>query len=221
MIEYGSIRLINEPAEVDPGVRGTQAIDALLLGDGRDIGAGRNGLPSARRTYTTKPVASRLRGNAVGLAPFETGSIGCETGRPMLVTATPVHHDASDEVCVSECDVIGFALGVDKPGDLLYVMGGGASWHDGIADVADRFSPKAVLLFSAQAGASGRMHVPLRQDDAIRVASMFPRSTLVAIRDREAASQRPCREPVALALSKLGIADRLRFFTKGRPLSID
>lgn len=219
-IRYGAIRLIGEPANIPPGTartaRNTMIADALLLGDGRHLGSARTTLRSARRTYTTQSAASALRGNAVGLAPFETCSIGCDVGQPMWVTATPVHDDA----CALERDAIGFTLGVDKPGDLLYVMGGRASWHDGIAEVADRFAPKAVLLFSTQAGADGPVRLPLPQDDAVRVANAFPRSMLVAIRDRAAASPRPCREPLALALSKIGGGGRLKFFTKGRPLSI-
>jgi hypothetical protein len=50
-------------------------------------------------------------------------------------------------------DVIGFLLGVNAPGDAIYITGD-TVWYDGTAEIARRFSPKLVML-------SGREQVEL------------------------------------------------------------
>jgi hypothetical protein len=229
LIEFGSIRLLSEPVGACPaspvgmGKRASKAsdaaLDAVLLGDGRCAGRAdlatrvtRLGAPP-RRICTTRQAAGRLGGNAIGLAPFETCPLCRGDGSRLLVTATPVRHEAAGD------EVIGFALGAERPGDLLYVAGA-AVWHEGMAEVADRFAPKAVLLFAAALGAPGIIRVVMSRDDALRAARAFPGATLVAAGDDDGRARPPCREPLALAFARLGLAGRLKFFRKGRPIAI-
>ncbi|WP_246797739.1 MBL fold metallo-hydrolase [Burkholderia perseverans] len=227
LIEFGSIRLLSEPAGVGPaspagmGKRASKAagaaLDAVLLGDGRgcraDLAArvARLAAPP-RRTCATRQAAARLGGNAIGLAPFETSPLCRDDGSLLLVTATPVGHDAVGD------ETIGFALGADRPGDLLYVAGA-AVWHEGMAEVADRFAPRAVLLFAAAFDARGIGRAAMSGDDALRTARAFPGATLVAAGD-DGHARPPCREPLALTFARVGLAGRLKFVRKGRPLAI-
>jgi hypothetical protein len=55
-----------------------------------------------------------------------------------LTKATPTRHGP---IGVDVGDAIGFALGAEKPGDLLYITGD-TLWFEGTGDVARDFSPK-------------------------------------------------------------------------------
>ena len=75
------------PATTDIG-----KIDAVLLshdqhGDNLD-NAGREFLKSVPKTFTTKIGAERLKGNAVGLSPWETVVLGDK----ITITSTPARH---------------------------------------------------------------------------------------------------------------------------------
>jgi L-ascorbate metabolism protein UlaG (beta-lactamase superfamily) len=91
-------------------------IDAVLLshdhhGDNLDT-AGRALLPSADVVLTTTAGAHRLGGNAAGLSPWQTTTIGDGVGdRPSItVTATPARQGPPLSRPITG-DVIGFALG--------------------------------------------------------------------------------------------------------------
>ena len=53
-------------------------------------------------------------------------------------------------VGVEAGDVVGFALGVEQPGDLIYITGD-TLWFDGTAEVARKFSPRIVILHTGAA----------------------------------------------------------------------
>lgn len=113
-------------------------LDAVLLSHDHHFdnldNAGRALLPSASVTYTTSSGAQRLGGNAVGLAPFETRLLKRSNGKKLSVTATPARHGP---IGVDAGDVVGFAIGVDQPGDLVYVTGD-TLWFKRTAEVALR-----------------------------------------------------------------------------------
>jgi hypothetical protein len=68
-------------------------------------------------------------------------------GKKLLVTGTPARHGP---IGVDAGDVLGFALGAEKPGDLIYITGD-TLWFEGTADVAREFSPKVVILYTGAA----------------------------------------------------------------------
>lgn len=41
----------------------------------------------------------------------------------------------------------GFALGVEQPGDLVYITGN-TLWYEGTDEVSKKYSPKVVLMFT-------------------------------------------------------------------------
>src|SRR5262249_22316677 len=139
--------------------------------------AGRALLPSIKTTYTTVSGAGRLGGGAVGMTPFETRVLATRNGMRLLITATPARHGP---VGVDAGDVIGFALGVERPGDLAYITGD-TLWFEGTEEVARRFSPKAVVLFTGAAEPRGRFHMTMGSEDALQAAAAFPDATLVSV----------------------------------------
>ena len=200
LIEIGGLRLLTDPTFDPPGlyreapvrfektsgpalsVTEIGRLDAVLLShdhhyDNLDS-AGRAMLPSVGTVFTTNAGAKRLAGNARGLAPLETTTLESASGEKLMITATPARHGAVGVEPISG-DVIGFALGREKPGDLLYVTGD-TVWYEGTAEVARLFSPKAVVLFTGAAEPRGRFHITMGSEDALEAAQAFPDALLVA-----------------------------------------
>jgi L-ascorbate metabolism protein UlaG (beta-lactamase superfamily) len=241
LIEFGSLRLLTDPTFDPPDLyqetpvrlektsgpaRSPEQIgrlDAVLLSHDHHLdnldSSGRAMLPKVGTTYTTQAGAQRLGGNALGLAPFETVTLQRRNSEKLLITATPARHGPVGIEPISG-DVIGFALGRDKPGDLLYVTGD-TVWYDGTAEVARLFSPKVVVLFTGAAEPRGRFHMTMGSEDALEAAHAFPEATLVAAHNEGWVHFRESAEQLAQVFAQFGLAQRLAPFEKGQPLAID
>lgn len=239
LIEYGPFRLLTDPTFDPPGlyretpvrfekttgpalpVAQVGRLDAILLSHDQHLdnldASGRALLPTVNRVYTTTVGAERLGGNALGLKPFETCSIEAPSGERLLVTATPARHGPIGIEPISG-DVVGFALGVEKPGDLVYVTGD-TVWYEGTAEVAQRFSPRVVVLFTGAAEPRGRFHMTMGSEDAIEAAYAFPTAALVAAHNEGWVHFRESQDQLAAVFSQLGLGDRLTRFEKGQPLT--
>ena len=88
---------------------------------------------------TTRAAAGRLGGNARGLAPWETATVAAPNGRHFQVTATPARHGPAGIEPLSG-EVVGFLVGVEQPGDLLYVTGD-TVWYQRVAPSSRAPSP--------------------------------------------------------------------------------
>ncbi|MFC5069214.1 MBL fold metallo-hydrolase [Flaviflagellibacter deserti] len=241
LIEYDGLRLLTDPTFDPPGlyregppvrfektsgpalsVEEVGRLDAVLLSHDQHFDnlddSGRAMLPTVRVTYTTRVGAERLGGNARGLAPFETVSLTGASGQRLLVTATPARHGPVGIEPISG-DVVGFALGTDRPGDLLYVTGD-TVWYDGTAEVARQFSPRAVILFTGAAEPRGRFHVTMGSEDALEAAHAFPNATLVAAHNEGWVHFRETQAQLADVFAQFGLSDRLRHFERGKLLVI-
>jgi L-ascorbate metabolism protein UlaG (beta-lactamase superfamily) len=139
LIEFAGIRLLTDPTFDPPsqyeskGIvlekkRGPAisaemvgAVDAVLLSHDQHFDnfdrAGRAFLTKAKNTFTTKAGGERLGSPVKGLAPWETVHLD-----GLHVTATPARHGPPG-IEPTSGDVVGFALGVDQPGDTVYVTG--------------------------------------------------------------------------------------------------
>jgi len=162
LIEMGSFRLLTDPTFDPPGLYQEKpvrfektsgpaipadavgALDAILLSHDQHLDnldkSGRALLPRAGATFTTLAGATRLGGNAIGLAPFETRELRRPDGGKLFVTATPARHGPVGIEPISG-DVVGFLLGNDEPGDAVYVTGD-TVWYEGIAEVAAVSHPR-------------------------------------------------------------------------------
>jgi hypothetical protein len=95
--------------------------------------AGRALLPSAGIVLTTTAAASRLGGNAVGLTPRQTTTIGDSSGAhpAVAVTATPARHGPPLSRAIAG-DVVGFALGWEGQEHGVLRISGDTVLYEGI-----------------------------------------------------------------------------------------
>lgn len=237
LIQYGGLTLLTDPTFDPPGVLQESPvrmeklsgpalslgqigrIDAVLLShdqhlDNLDV-SGRAMLPSAGVTYTTRIGAERLGGNARGLSPFETCTIEGPGGERLLVTATPARHGPIGVEPITG-DVVGFALGRERPGDLLYVTGD-TLWYEGTVEAAHRFSPQIVLLFAGAAEPRGRFQVTMGSEGVLEAAHAFPDAALITAHNEGWGHFRESREQLNAVLARFGLAHRLTPFERGRP----
>jgi L-ascorbate metabolism protein UlaG (beta-lactamase superfamily) len=238
LIEYNGLRLLTDPTFDPPGqyqgphssvkhhktsgpaltVDEIGRLDAVLLSHDHHFdnldNSGRAMLPSVGVTYTTNSGAERLGHNAIGIAPFETRTFKGKNRENLLVTATPARHGP---VGIDVGDVIGFALGVREPGDLIYITGD-TLWFDGTAEVARRFNPKVVVLFTGAAEPRGRFHMTMGSEDALEAAHAFPNATLLAAHNEGWGHLKESQEQLADVFAKFNLGNRLTRFEKGRPL---
>jgi len=241
LIEIGGFRLLTDPtfdaprSYERPGLsalvktRGPALalddlgrIDAVLLShdqhaDNLDF-SGRALLPRAGAVFTTCAGAERLGGAARGLAPWETTTLEGPDGARLFVTATPARHGPIGVEPLSG-DVVGFAIGVERPGDSLYVSGD-TVWFDGVAETARRFSPRLVLLFAGAARTRGAMHLTMDSNDAIEAAHAFSAARIVPIHTDGWTHFSESGDALAAAFAALGFADRLTRLEPGRPTEI-
>src|SRR6266436_2261710 len=240
LVEYDGLRLLTDPT-FDPAgryqgprslvkhvktagpalsVEDIGRLDAVLLSHDHHFdnldNSGRALLPNVGVTYTTNSGAQRLGGNAFGLAPFETQSLEGRNGKRLFVTATPARHGP---IGVDAGDVVGFVLGVNQPGDLVYITGD-TLWFEGTADVARRFSPKVVVLYTGAAEPRGRFRMTMGSEDALEVAHAFPDSVLLSVHNEGWAHLRENQDQLADVFAKFNLADRLTRFEKGKPLEL-
>jgi L-ascorbate metabolism protein UlaG (beta-lactamase superfamily) len=240
LVEFDGVRLLTDPTFDPPGlyketpvrfektsgpalsVEEIGKLDAVLLSHDHHFdnldNSGRAMLPSVGVTYTTNAGAGRLGGNAVGMAPFETRTLEGHNKKTLFVTATPARHGPVGIEPLSG-DVVGFALGSEKPGDLIYITGD-TVWYEGTAEVARRFSPKVVMLFAGAAEPRGRFHMTMGSNDALEAANAFPNATIIALHNEGWVHFRENPDQLADAFNKLGVASRLTSFERGKPLRI-
>ena len=238
VIELGGLRLVTDPTFDAPGTypSGTiqlektsapalstaeiGAIDAVLLSHDQHFDnldrAGRAYLSEVPTTFTTPIGAGRLGGNAVGLAPWESTRVEGRNGTGLHLTAAPARHGPPGIEPIAG-DVAGFLLGVDQPGDAIYVTGD-TVWYDGVAEVARRYRPKLVILFAGSAEPRGRFHLTMDANDALETAHAFPDAKIVAVHNEGWRHFAETDAELRQAFAALGIADRLQSLERGRPV---
>ncbi|WP_349956496.1 MBL fold metallo-hydrolase [Rhizobium sp. ZPR3] len=237
LIEIDGFRLLTDPTFDPPGLYQTAPvrfektsgpalsveeigpIDAVLLSHDHHFdnldNAGRAMLPAAGISYTTNAGAARLGGNAIGLAPLETRILEGKDGKRLFVTATPARHGPVGIEPLSG-DVVGFLLGENEPGDAIYITGD-TVWYEGTAEVARRFSPKVVMLFTGAAEPRGRFHMTMGSNDALEAAHAFTNAAIVAIHNEGWVHFKESPEQLAAAFATLGAASRLSNLERGKP----
>ncbi|MBW7971682.1 MBL fold metallo-hydrolase [Bradyrhizobium sp. BR 10289] len=240
LIEYGGYRLLTDPTFDPPGqyqgphspVRHVKTdgpsipiaeigkLDAVLLSHDHHFdnldNSGRSLLPMVEAVYTTRAGAQRLGQNAIGFNPFETRYLEGDGRERLIVTATPARHGP---IGIDVGDVVGFALGTEAPGDLVYITGD-TLWFDGTAEVARRFSPKVVILHTGAAEPRGRYHMTMGSEDALEAAHAFPDAVLVSVHNEGWGHLRETQDQLADVFAAFNLSRRLNRFEKGKPLTI-
>lgn len=196
-------------------------IDAVLLSHDQHFDnldhAGRVLLPQVGRVLTTTAGATRLAGNAEGLAPWQSAALPAAGGRTLRVTATPARHGPVGIEPVAG-DVIGFVLTIDD-GPAIYVSGD-TVWYEGVAEVARRFDVAVAILFTGSAQPRGPFHVTMDSNDAIEAAHAFAEATVLAIHNEGWAHFTQSQEDLAQAFSAVGLGTRLTLLQRGVPIQL-
>jgi hypothetical protein len=159
-----------------------------------------------------------LRHNSVGLAPWETQTATNESGQRLLVTGAPARHGPPGIEPISG-EVSGFLLGLDQPGDAIYVTGDSV-WYNGTAEVARRFSPRLIVIFGGSAKPRGPFHVTMDNNDALETAHAFPQARIVVIHNQGWKHFTEGPADAALAFQTLGFSSRLELLELGKPHSL-
>lgn len=234
LIEINGFRLLTDPTFDRPGVYPAGAItleklqgpavaredigplDAVLLShDQHWDNLDRSGreLLGTTKTLTTKVGATRLGGSAVGLAPWENTTLENAAGQRLIITATPARHGPVGIEPISG-DVVGFAVGVKEPGDALYISGD-TVWYEGTAEIARRFRPRLLVLFTGAAQPRGSFHMTMGANDAIDAAHAFPQAKLVAVHNDSWAHFKESQDDLAKSLMALGLGERFTALQPG------
>lgn len=240
LIEYGGYRLLTDPTFDPPGqyqgphspvkhvktegpsisIAEIGKLDAVLLSHDHHFdnldNSGRSLLPIVEAVYTTRVGAQRLGQNAIGLNPFETRHFEGDGRERLIVTATPARHGP---IGIDVGDVVGFALGTETHGDLVYITGD-TLWFDGTAEVARKFSPRVVILHTGAAEPRGRFHMTMGSEDALEAAHAFPDAVLVSVHNEGWGHLRESQDQLADVFAAFNLSKRLNRFEKGKPLTI-
>ncbi|MDN7921766.1 hypothetical protein QZM99_27190 [Burkholderia gladioli] len=112
--------------------------------------------------------------------------------------------------------MIGFALGIDEPGDLVCVTGD-TVWYQGTAEVARRCSPRVVVLFTGAAEPRGRFHMTMGREDALEAAQAFPEARLVTVHNEGWVHLKETQAQLEDSFAKLGAGGRLTALERGQP----
>jgi L-ascorbate metabolism protein UlaG (beta-lactamase superfamily) len=209
LIEWQGLRLLTDPT-FDPagGTYGEEpvilrkitgpAVEAQSLGsihavllshDQHDDNLDRSGralLPSVGRVLTTEAGASRLGGNATGLAPWGSTDLTTPDGATVRVVATPARHGPAGIEPLSG-DVTGFVLQLAarrEHGVTAIYVSGDTVWYEGVAEVARRFPQIGVAILhlgAAKIACRGDVHLTMNTDDAVAAAQAFQSAIIVPI----------------------------------------
>lgn len=240
LIEIAGVRLLTDPTFDPPGsyqsgpvtlekrsgpaldVAQIGQIDAVLLSHDQHADnldhAGRTLLDGVRSTLTTHIGAERLGGTARGLSPWETTEVIGRDCAKLHVTATPARHGPVGIEPMAG-DVVGFLLGVEEPGDAIYVTGD-TVWYEGVAEVARRYQPRLVILFAGSAKTRGSFHLTMDSNDAIETAHAFKDAQIVPVHTDGWAHFSENGQDLARAFEALGLGGRLRVLEAGQAVRV-
>jgi L-ascorbate metabolism protein UlaG (beta-lactamase superfamily) len=194
------------PAKIDIG-----KIDVILLshdqhGDNLD-NAGREFLKSVPKTFTTKAGAGRLKGHAIGLAPWQTAILNDK----ITITSTPARHGPAGSEHFTG-DVTGFIISTEN---IQIYITGDTVFYDGIKEVAVKFNPKYIFIFAGAAKPRGPFNVTMGTNDAIDTAFAFPEATIIPVHFEGWSHYTETGEMLRQSFRALGIAERLKILKAG------
>ncbi|MER7889221.1 MBL fold metallo-hydrolase [Micromonospora sp. NPDC094482] len=246
LIEVAGLRLLTDPTFDPPGRRysfgwGSASrkttgpaltaadlppIDAVLLthdqhGDNLDA-AGRALLPAAGVVLTTPSAAGRLGGNAVGLAAWQTATVGSGDQR-IVVTATPARHGPPLSRAITG-EVTGFALHRPDRADGALWISGDTVLHDGVRQVAERMSVATAVLHlgAVRFGITGPVRYTMNAPEAVELCRLLRPRTVLPVHYEGWGHFREGREVVerAFAAAPADVRSALRWLPIGTRVTL-
>jgi L-ascorbate metabolism protein UlaG (beta-lactamase superfamily) len=236
IIEIAGLRLITDPTLDPPGIfpagpgdsieklsgpalSDIGKIDVVLLSHDQHADnldkAGKELVMRTPLTLSTKVAASRLGGNVIGISPWETYKIPTPDGGHLTVTATPARHGPAGIEGFAG-DVTGFMLTLGSGDDAIYLTGD-TVFYEGIKEVAARFNPKFVFIFSGAAKPKLPIHLTMDVNDALDTASAFPAATFIPVHYEGWSHLTETVNMLRQAFTALGLGERLKILEAGKP----
>jgi L-ascorbate metabolism protein UlaG (beta-lactamase superfamily) len=237
LIEFAGIRFLTDPTldpretdyktnvytlhkTADPGLAADQLgkIDYVLLSHDHHFDnldhAGRAMLKDVTAVYTTTAGAGRLAGNAVGLTPWQKVEVKAGGNRIIEITATPARHGPADG---DRGPVIGFVLTLKDEAKASLYISGDTVWFEGVAEVAQRFPAKALVLFMGAATVKevGPNHLTMTAREALQAAEAFPGVPIIPIHCDGWAHFMESRKDILDTFERAGQAERLVLLEPG------
>jgi len=245
LLEIGSLRLLTDPVFDPAGGRysfgwGTGStkltdapvsteslwqIDAVLLShdhheDNLDK-AGRAFLPKAKRVLTTTSGERRLRGNAEGMANWQSTIL--ESGDTKIkVTATPAQHGPLI-VRPFAGQTIGFMLEWEgQQSGALYITGDTIFYH-GIEEVAERFTVSVGIFHLGRASfpVTGPIRFTMDAKDGVKAARALNPKTIIPIHYEGWKHFREGRDRIEQEFLAAGVNSKLQWLKIGKPTDIE
>ena len=217
----GSTKLTNPPVSTDS----LGGIDAILLShdhheDNLDR-AGRAFLPKAKRVLTTTSGERRLRGNAEGLANWQSTIL--ESGSTKIkVTATPAQHGPLI-VRPFAGQTIGFMLEWEnQPNGGLYITGD-TIFYKGIEEVAQRFTISVAMFHLGRASfpITGPIRFTMDVKDGVKAAQVLNPRTIIPIHYEGWKHFREGRSIIENGFSAAGLSNKVRWLNIGEATEIE
>lgn len=239
LIDYHGLRLVTDPTFDARGcvyprghvtLRKTSSpactaadlgrIDAVLLShdqhpDNLDE-AGRALLRDVPLTLTTPVGAGRLGGTARGLAPWESVALTAPDGTAVRITATPARHGPAGIERIAGA-VTGFMIEAERT-PAVYVTGD-TVYYEGVAEVARRFAPEAILAFAGAARTRGPMDLTMSGNDLLDTAQAFPRALVLPVHSEGWEHFTLPAEAAKQLFENLGQGSRIELLPRGRPFT--
>jgi len=242
LIEFGALRLLTDPTFDPPGNYETGAftlsklagpaigaselgsIDVVLLSydhhfDNLDR-AGRELLSIAKNVITTPAGAERLRGNAIGLGPWQSFDIPASDRKTLTIIGTPARHGPA---VGDRGPVTGFLIYYqDSPEDLIY-LSGDTVWYEGVEETLRRYPNirVAILFVGAAQIPVLPAHLTFTAEEAVRVSAALPHAIIVPVHFEGWKHFKESRQDLTQAFAAAGREDRLLWLQPGKSTPLE
>lgn len=245
LLEIGTLRLLTDPAFDSAGGKysfgwGTGStkltdspiapeslgrIDAVLLShdhheDNLDK-AGRAFLPKANRVLTTTSGAKRLRGNAEGLANWQSAILQ-SGGTKIKVTAMPAQHGPLYARPFAG-QTIGFMLEWEGQQNGATYISGDTIYYRGIDQIAERFRVDVGIFHLGKASfpITGPIRFTMDARDGIKMTRRLNPRVIIPIHYEGWKHFVEGKSEIENQFTQAGLSDKLRWLPLGETVTLD
>lgn len=175
---------------------------------------GRDLATQANQIFTTAIGGERLKGNSIGLQPWESRTITAPNGDQLTITSTPARHGPAGIEKMAG-DVTGFIITVKGQSNYELYITGDTVYYEGVAEVAKRFNPAYIFIFAGAAQPRGPFYLTMDTNDALDTAHAFPQATIIPLHYEGWAHFTQGQDVLTQSFNALGVGDRLRILNPG------
>lgn len=201
-------------------------IDAVLLShdqheDNLDV-RGREALSAAGQVLTTVAAEKRLKGNAVGLRPWESARVSAADGTAVTVMATPAQH-GHPLVARLSGPAVGFVLewaGQEYGG---FYISGDTVWFPRLAEIGERHALGTGMLHfgGVRFPVSGPLRYTMNAAEGLRLATTLKLRTVVPIHFEDWSHFREPKTRIVEAFAAAGREPILQWPRRGEAIELE